>query len=68
MPYFRIGETFMALGQFQEAKHAYETCLEMDKNFTGVHVQLAEIYEKEENSSKEQRAYGPGDERRTIAY
>ena len=33
LPYFRIGETFMALGQFQEAKHAYETCLEMDKNF-----------------------------------
>ncbi|MBK5487629.1 C39 family peptidase [Bacillus sp. TH17] len=55
LPYFRIGETFMALGQFQEAKHAYETCLERDKNFLGVHLQLAEIYEKEENRSKEQK-------------
>ncbi|MED0987063.1 tetratricopeptide repeat protein [Bacillus paramycoides] len=54
LPYFRIGETFMALGQFQEAKHAYETCLEMDENFIGVHLQLAEIYEKEENRFKEQ--------------
>ncbi|KFN03140.1 bacteriocin-processing peptidase family protein [Bacillus clarus] len=54
LPYFRIGETFMALGQFQEAKHAYEACLEMDENFIGVHLQLAEIYEKEENRLKEQ--------------
>ena len=36
----------MALGQLAEAKQAYETCLELDGNFVGVHLQLAEIYEK----------------------
>lgn len=50
LPYYRI----MALGQLTEAKQAYETCLELDGNFVGVHLQLAEIYEKEENRSKEQ--------------
>ncbi|ADK04783.1 conserved hypothetical TPR-repeat-containing protein [Bacillus cereus biovar anthracis str. CI] len=54
LPYYRIGETLMALGQLTEAKQAYETCLELDGNFVGVHLQLAEIYEKEENRSKEQ--------------
>ncbi|EJS68247.1 hypothetical protein CON38_00720 [Bacillus cereus] len=54
LPYYRIGESLMALGQLKEAKQAYETCLELDENFTGVHLQLAEIYEKEENRSKEQ--------------
>ncbi|PGK35132.1 hypothetical protein CN907_20575 [Bacillus anthracis] len=54
LPYYRIGETLMALGQLTEAKKAYETCLELDGNFVGVHLQLAEIYEKEENRSKEQ--------------
>ena len=54
LPYYRIGETLMALGQLTEAKQAYETCLELDGNFVGVHLQLAEIYEKEENHSKEQ--------------
>ncbi|WP_433774867.1 tetratricopeptide repeat protein [Bacillus wiedmannii] len=54
LPYYRIGESLMALGQLTEAKQAYETCLELDENFTGVHLQLAEIYEKEENRSKEQ--------------
>ncbi|HHT7189628.1 TPA: tetratricopeptide repeat protein [Bacillus cereus] len=53
-PYYRIGETLMALGQLTEAKQAYETCLALDENFKGVHLQLAEIYEKEENRSKEQ--------------
>lgn len=46
LPYYRIGETLMALGQLTEAKQAYETCLELDGNFVGVHLQLAEIYEK----------------------
>ncbi len=54
LPYYRIGETLMALGQLTEAKQAYERCLELDGNFIGVHLQLAEIYEKEENRSKEQ--------------
>ncbi|AJG65580.1 tetratricopeptide repeat family protein [Bacillus anthracis] len=54
LPYYRIGEALMALGQLTEAKQAYETCLELDGNFVGVHLQLAEIYEKEENRSKEQ--------------
>lgn len=54
LPYYRIGEMLMALGQLAEAKQAYETCLELDGNFPGVHLQLAEIYEKEENHSKEQ--------------
>ncbi|MDD1368015.1 tetratricopeptide repeat protein, partial [Bacillus sp. MHSD17] len=54
LPYYRIGETLMALGQLREAKQAYETCLELDGNFVGVHLQLAEIYEKEENRFKEQ--------------
>ena len=46
LPYYRIGETLMLLGQLTEAKQAYETCLELDRNFVGVHLQLAEIYEK----------------------
>ncbi|KEK25079.1 tetratricopeptide repeat protein [Bacillus gaemokensis] len=54
LPYFRIGESFMILGELEEAKRAYESCLEIDSNFTGVHVKLAEIYEKEENALKEQ--------------
>lgn len=54
LPYYRIGETLMALGQLTEAKQAYETCLELDENFLGVHLQLAEIYEKEEDRFKEQ--------------
>jgi len=54
LPYYRIGETYMVLGQLTEAKQAYEICLELDENFAGVHLQLAEIYEKEENRSKEQ--------------
>ncbi|MDT3496557.1 tetratricopeptide repeat protein [Bacillus toyonensis] len=54
LPYYRIGETLMALGQMAEAKQAYETCLELDENFLGVHLQLAEIYEKEEDRFKEQ--------------
>ncbi len=54
LPYYRIGETLMLLGQLTEAKQAYERCLELDGNFVGVHLQLAEIYEKEENRSKEQ--------------
>ena len=43
------GETLMALGQLTEAKQAYETCLELDGNFVGVHLQLAEIYEKKKS-------------------
>ncbi|WP_144489500.1 hypothetical protein, partial [Bacillus velezensis] len=33
---------------------AYEICLVLDENFPAVHLQLAEIYEKEEDRSKEQ--------------
>ena len=40
LPYYRIGETLMALGQLTEAKQAYETCLELDGNFVGVHYSL----------------------------
>ncbi|MCI0764407.1 bacteriocin-processing peptidase family protein [Bacillus sp. TL12] len=54
LPYYRIGESLMALGELESAKNAYETCLEMDSTFIGVHVKLAEIYEKEENRLKEQ--------------
>ena len=42
----------MALGQLTEAKQAYETCLELDGNFVGVHLQLAEIYEKKKTVLK----------------
>lgn len=52
LPYYRIGETLMALGQLTEAKQAYETCLELDGNFVGVHLQLAEIYEKKKTVLK----------------
>ncbi|MEN1935903.1 tetratricopeptide repeat protein [Paenibacillus sp. 102] len=54
LPYYRIGESFMALGELESAKKAYETCLEIDANFIGLHLKLAEIYEKEENRLKEQ--------------
>ncbi|MEI4621884.1 tetratricopeptide repeat protein [Bacillus pfraonensis] len=54
LPYYRIGESLMALGELESAKNAYETCLEIDANFIGVHLKLAEIYEAEENRLKEQ--------------
>ncbi|MDR4185714.1 bacteriocin-processing peptidase family protein [Bacillus pseudomycoides] len=54
LPYFRIGESLMVLGELEDAKRAYESCLEIDANFIGVHLKLAEIYEKEENRLKEQ--------------
>ncbi|EEL50875.1 bacteriocin-processing peptidase family protein [Bacillus cereus] len=54
LPYCRIGESLMVLGELESAKKAYETCLEIDENFIGVHLKLAEIYEIEENRLKEQ--------------
>ena len=46
LPYYRIGETLMALGQLTEAKQAYETCLELDGNFRRCTFTASEIYEK----------------------
>ena len=57
----------MALGQLTEAKQAYETCLELDGNFVGVHLQLAEIYEKKKIVLRT-KSYGSGNERRAAAY
>lgn len=54
LPYYRLGETYMALEQIEQAKKAYETCLEINSQFTVVHFKLAEIYAMEENISKEQ--------------
>ncbi|WP_243521853.1 tetratricopeptide repeat protein [Bacillus pseudomycoides] len=54
LPYFRIGESLMVLRELEDAKRAYESCLEIDANFIGVHLKLAEIYETEENKLKEQ--------------
>ena len=54
LPYFRLGECFMALEQLEQAKKAYETCLEIDSKHIDVHLKLAEIYAREENASKEQ--------------
>ncbi|MDM5188433.1 tetratricopeptide repeat protein [Bacillus sp. DX4.1] len=54
LPYYRLGETYMALEQIEQAKKAYETCLEINSQFTVGHFKLAEIYAMEENMSKEQ--------------
>lgn len=67
LPYYRIGETLMALGQLTEAKQAYETCLELDGNFVGVHSDLQK-YTKRKKIVLRTKSYGSGDERRAVAY
>ena len=53
LPYYRIGETLMLLGQLTEAKQAYETCLELDR-ISSVCITTCGNIRKEENRSKEQ--------------
>ncbi|UOY92966.1 tetratricopeptide repeat protein [Ectobacillus sp. JY-23] len=52
LPYYRLGETYEAMHEWERARTYYEKCLAFDDVST-VHVKLAELYHLEENEERE---------------